>query len=137
MFEQFRESFADLHSRDDAIAQVEAARAYRAMGLLDDAVNALAEPLASDEVKWMALDELARIEMDRGRLAQALDAAEKATLLAPDEATRSPARYLAADIAEKLGHTALAIKYFEWLVARSFGDSQARLARIRGKFFSL
>ena len=137
VFERFRESFAELHSRDDAIAQIEAARAYRAMGLLDDAAEALTESLANDDVRWMALEELARIDVERLRLPQALDAAEKATLLAPNDPMRCPARYLAADIAERLGETALAVKYFEWLAARSFDDSATRVARIRGKFISL
>lgn len=137
VFEQFRESFAELHSRDDAIAQVEAARAYRAMGLLDDAATALADALSNDEVQWMAYEELARIDLDRNRVPQALEAAEKAFLLANDDATRAPARYLAAEIAERLGDTATALKYFEWLAARSFEDAAARVARLRGKFLSL
>jgi tetratricopeptide (TPR) repeat protein len=137
VFEQFRESFAELHSRDDAIAQIEAARAYRAMGLLDDAANAIAEPLANDEVRWMALEELARIELERDHLAQALEAAEKSALVAPDDTTRSPARYLAAELAERLGDTATAVKYFEWLAARSYDDAQARASKLRSKFLSL
>ena len=85
----------------------------------------------------MALEERARIDVERLRLPQALDAAEKATLLAPNDPMRCPARYLAADIAERLGDKALAVKYFEWLAARSFDDSATRVARIRGKFISL
>jgi tetratricopeptide (TPR) repeat protein len=137
VFEQFRESFAELHSRDDAIAQIEAARAYRAMGLLDDAASALAEPLKNDEVQGMALEELARIELEKGRLPIALEAAEKAALLAADDAARAPARYLAAEIAERQGDTATAVKYFEWLAGRGYEDAQARVARIRTKFLSL
>ncbi len=137
VFEQFRESFAELHSRDDAIAQIEAARAYRAMGLLDDAANALTEALSNDEVKWMAYEELARIDLERSRVPQALEAAEKATLLAHDDASRASARYLAAEIAERLGDTATALKYFEWLAARSYADAASRVASLRGKFLSL
>jgi tetratricopeptide (TPR) repeat protein len=136
VFEQFRESFAELHSRDDAVAQIEAARAYRAMGLLDDAAHALSDALKNDEVSWMAWEELARIDVERQRLPQALDAAEKATLLAPNDPARCPVRYLAADLAERLGDHALALKYFEWLTARSFQDSSSRLARIRASFLT-
>jgi tetratricopeptide (TPR) repeat protein len=85
----------------------------------------------------MAYEELARIDLERGRVPQALDAAEKATLLAHDDATRAPVRYLAAEIAERLGDTATALKYFEWLAARAYEGAAARAARLRGKFLSL
>ncbi len=137
VFEQFRESFAELHSRDDAIEQIEAARAYRAMGLFDDARAELGKSLNNDEVKWMALEELARIDLARQRLPQALDAAEKATMLAPDDASRCPARYLAATVSEALGDAATALRYFEWLADRGYDDSLARAARLRGKFLSI
>jgi len=74
--------------------------------------------------------------VERQRLPQALEAAEKATLLAPNDPDRCPVRYLAADLAERLGDHALALKYFEWLYARSFQDASSRLARIRASFLT-